>query len=66
MIDDKFMPGDGRSGYMQGLYQFVGIAVTFLISLLGGLFAGEYLDQLNINYKYAWLKAILETFNTKN
>lgn len=40
-INSKFQPGDDRSGYMQGLFQLVAMAVTLAISLLSGLLAGK-------------------------
>jgi len=43
-INPNAQPGDDRSGYIQGAYQFGGIAVTFLLALIGGVLSGKRLN----------------------
>lgn len=41
MINNRLRPGAGRSAYMQGAYQLIGMIITLVVSLIGGLITGE-------------------------
>merc|ERR550534_3522705 len=44
----SLVEGDGRSAMEQGGYQFAGVVCTLAVSIIGGVFTGFLLKQLDV------------------